>query len=112
MNFSISKNNFIKFSNSYKEKGAKGAFLDLIRWTKNRIKLIFNIKDSIHKRREYLSKKIHLLIGPEGDFSKEEVQKALKNKIQAVSLGENRLRTETAGLISAHSLLLKLKEHL
>lgn len=59
-----------------------------------------------------LSKKIHLLIGPEGDFSKEEVQKALKNKIQAVSLGENRLRTETAGLISAHSLLLKLKEHL
>ena len=59
-----------------------------------------------------LSKNIHLLIGPEGDFSKEEVQKALKNKIQAVSLGENRLRTETAGLISAHSLLLKLKEHL
>ena len=67
-------------------------------------KILLNTKD--------LSKKIHLLIGPEGDFSKEEVQKALKNKIQAVSLGENRLRTETAGLISAHTLLLKLKEHL
>ena len=59
-----------------------------------------------------LSKKIHLLIGPEGDFSHKEVQKALTNKIQAVSLGETRLRTETAGLIAAHSLLLKLKEHL
>tara|TARA_A100001011_G_scaffold112426_1_gene118956 strand:+ start:1251 stop:1967 length:717 start_codon:yes stop_codon:yes gene_type:complete len=59
-----------------------------------------------------LSKNIHLLIGPEGDFSQEEVQKASTNKIQAVSLGETRLRTETAGLIAAHSLLLKLKEHL
>ena len=59
-----------------------------------------------------MSKNIHLLIGPEGDFSHEEVQKASTNKIQAVSLGETRLRTETAGLIAAYSLLLKLKEHL
>ena len=39
-----------------------------------------------------------LLIGPEGDFTKEEVDLALKNKFTAVSLGNTRLRTETAAL--------------
>jgi len=38
------------------------------------------------------------LIGPEGDFTKEEINFALKNNFQALSLGDNRLRTETAGL--------------
>ena len=37
-------------------------------------------------------------IGPEGDFSPEEVTLALSSFFQAVSLGEARLRTETAGL--------------
>jgi len=52
----------------------------------------------------------HLFIGPEGDFSPEEVQLALDHQLQAVSLGNTRLRTETAGLIGAHSLLLKMKQ--
>jgi len=38
------------------------------------------------------------LIGPEGDFSSSEINMALDNGFQAVSLGEKRLRTETAGL--------------
>lgn len=39
-----------------------------------------------------------ILIGPEGDFSREEVDAALKNGFVAVSLGESRLRTETAAV--------------
>ena len=41
---------------------------------------------------------ILFLIGPEGDFSREEVELALANGFTAVSLGNERLRTETAAL--------------
>ena len=43
-----------------------------------------------------------VLIGPEGDFSPAEVQLALQNGFQPVSLGESRLRTETAGIVACH----------
>lgn len=39
-----------------------------------------------------------VLIGPEGDFTKEEVESAQQNNFKPVRLGDNRLRTETAGL--------------
>jgi 16S rRNA (uracil1498-N3)-methyltransferase len=39
-----------------------------------------------------------ILIGPEGDFTKEEIELALKNGYVPVSLGDTRLRTETAAL--------------
>lgn len=41
-----------------------------------------------------------ILIGPEGDFSKEEVRMALSSGYKAVSLGNSRLRTETAGVVA------------
>lgn len=41
-----------------------------------------------------------VLIGPEGDFSTDEVEMALANGFVSVSLGSSRLRTETAGLAS------------
>jgi 16S rRNA (uracil1498-N3)-methyltransferase len=41
-----------------------------------------------------------VLIGPEGDFTKEEVNSAAKNGFTAVSLGSSRLRTETAGIVA------------
>ena len=41
---------------------------------------------------------ITVLVGPEGDFSADEVQLALDNGYESVTLGESRLRTETAGL--------------
>jgi 16S rRNA (uracil1498-N3)-methyltransferase len=44
------------------------------------------------------SNEILILIGPEGDFSKEEINKALDKKYIPVTLGESRLRTETAAL--------------
>lgn len=40
-----------------------------------------------------------LLIGPEGDFTPEEITLALGNGFKPVSLGETRLRTETAGVV-------------
>lgn len=54
---------------------------------------------------ESLSSKI-ILIGPEGDFTPGEIELALQNKFNAVSLGETRLRTETAGMVSATLLCL------
>ena len=45
-------------------------------------------------------KDVSLLIGPEGDFTMNEVEKALSKNYTMVSLGENRLRTETAGIVA------------
>ncbi len=42
-----------------------------------------------------------ILIGPEGDFTAEEVQLAIQNHFDAVSLGDTRLRAETAGVVAA-----------
>lgn len=46
-----------------------------------------------------------ILIGPEGDFTEEEVRDAIQQNFVPVTLGDNRLRTETAGLVAA--VLLK-----
>jgi 16S rRNA (uracil1498-N3)-methyltransferase len=45
-----------------------------------------------------------ILIGPEGDFSPEEIGIATAKGFQPVSLGQERLRTETAGVIACHSV--------
>ena len=42
-----------------------------------------------------------ILIGPEGDFTEEEVKLALEQGFVPVTLGETRLRTETAGIVAA-----------
>jgi 16S rRNA (uracil1498-N3)-methyltransferase len=42
-----------------------------------------------------------ILIGPEGDFSKEEIALALQNNFIPVTLGNTRLRSETAGVVAA-----------
>lgn len=44
---------------------------------------------------------VTFLIGPEGDFSEKEISFLAENKIKAVSLGNQRLRTETAGVFVA-----------
>ncbi|MBR5053130.1 MAG: RNA methyltransferase, partial [Bacteroidaceae bacterium] len=48
-----------------------------------------------------------VLIGPEGDFSIDEVKLAMQNGYQSVSLGKSRLRTETAALVAVHMMQLK-----
>lgn len=53
----------------------------------------FSLAQSIIKQSRYL-----ILIGPEGDFAPAEVEAALQNGYKALTLGESRLRTETAAL--------------
>ena len=45
-----------------------------------------------------------VLIGPEGDFSPEEVQKAMAHGFRPITLGKSRLRTETAALVAVHMM--------
>lgn len=52
-------------------------------------------------------KSVCILIGPEGDFSKEEVGTAIENGYRTASLGKNTLRTETAGLVACCLLNFK-----
>ncbi len=50
------------------------------------------------------SKNTLILIGPEGDFSSKEINLALINQFIPISLGESRLRTETAAIAACHSV--------
>ncbi|MGB2128961.1 MAG: 16S rRNA (uracil(1498)-N(3))-methyltransferase [Flavicella sp.] len=47
---------------------------------------------------------ITIMIGPEGDFSPSEIKMALSHNFTPVSLGDSRLRTETAALVACHSV--------
>jgi 16S rRNA (uracil1498-N3)-methyltransferase len=60
-----------------------------------------NLFGQASKKSSYL-----VLIGPEGDFSPEEIRMAKGNRFKACSLGRYRLRTETAGMVAVHTLNL------
>lgn len=51
-----------------------------------------------------IHKDVTILIGPEGDFSPKEIALALENNYIPVTLGETRLRTETAAIVACHSV--------
>lgn len=55
-----------------------------------------NLRDHVRRQADAL-----ILIGPEGDFTKEEIDLALRHGYSPVSLGNTRLRTETAGMVAA-----------
>lgn len=59
------------------------------------------LKDIVRRGEDAL-----VLIGPEGDFSEEEVKLAVEQGFQPISLGGSRLRTETAALVACHILNL------
>ncbi len=59
------------------------------------------LRDAIQRGNDTL-----LLIGPEGDFSQEEVDEAVRMGFKAVSLGSSRLRTETASVVACHTAVL------
>lgn len=65
----------------------------------------------VHKKKELkecsIDDNVVMLIGPEGDFTPEEISEALQNGFEPVSLGQTRLRTETAGVVAA-TLLMNL----
>ncbi|SHL81619.1 16S rRNA (uracil(1498)-N(3))-methyltransferase [Flavobacterium xanthum] len=51
------------------------------------------------------NQELTMLIGPEGDFSEKEIAMALNNDFIPVSLGNTRLRTETAAIVACHSVV-------
>lgn len=83
-------------------------FSDFINKNFNNEVFIAHCEDDIAKK--YVqncispNSKYTILIGPEGDFSSEEIKKSLDKKIKPISLGNNRLRTETAGLQAVQSI--------
>jgi len=58
-----------------------------------------NLVDEVKKLGRYV-----ILIGPEGDFAPAEVDLALQNQYKAITLGESRLRTETAALAACFEI--------
>ncbi|MCG9792572.1 16S rRNA (uracil(1498)-N(3))-methyltransferase [Flavobacterium algicola] len=74
---------------------------------KRGLRLIAHCEETDKKTLKFVLKAnedVTMLIGPEGDFSEKEIQLALDNKFQAVSLGVTRLRTETAAMVACHSV--------
>lgn len=89
-------------------------FQDFIKENIEGLRFIAHCEDGQEK--EYLQKKlqpkgkVNILIGPEGDFSVEEISKALGLGWIPVSLGDSRLRTETAAIVACHTVALVNQE--
>jgi len=84
-------------------------FKDLINESFMGNKCIAHCYDEIEKqalKSIALKDNILILIGPEGDFSLNEVESSLANGFTSISLGESRLRTETAGIAAVHTVSL------
>ncbi len=88
-------------------------FKDLISRKHAGEKYIAYIEEGTHPSLKSLytpGKDAIILIGPEGDFSPEEVLMATDMGFKTVSLGTSRLRTETAGVVVCHTLALMNSE--
>lgn len=92
--YAIKTNNLIPFSDFIKKTDTKVSTFIAHLENENRFSLMQKVRNNPSK--EYL-----ILIGPEGDFSSQEIELALKNNIVPVTLGSSRLRTETAGVFVA-----------
>ena len=82
---------------------------DLIKVQSVESKYIAHCEEQEQKKLNELYKKGSkslVLIGPEGDFSTNEIKLALDNNFKPISLGNNRLRTETAGVIVCSTINL------
>ena len=60
-----------------------------------------SLKETVGQSTTQLINEATILIGPEGDFTKDEIELALQNNFTPVALGITRLRTETAALVAA-----------
>ena len=89
-------NDLIKFSDFIKDIHPVTTFVAHCNENLDRIDLKM-IQKSPHEKGE----EITFLIGPEGDFSDKEIQLLAEKGVKAVSLGNQRLRTETAGIFVA-----------
>ena len=84
------------------------AFKDFIKIKNDGLLLIAHCEETDKKSLKDILKpkeNITMLIGPEGDFSNKEITIAVENKYIPVSLGNTRLRTETAAIVACHSVV-------
>lgn len=82
-------------------------FSDFVLTDSPAMKLIAHCAESEKSGLRTVAKKgdsITMLIGPEGDFSAHEIALAIKHGYKSVTLGNTRLRTETAAIVACHSL--------
>ena len=76
-------------------------FEDFICNVQNEKKIICHYQENALELKTYTNiQDVCVMIGPEGDFSKEEFQLALQKGFEPVNLGDSRLRTETAALVA------------
>jgi 16S rRNA (uracil1498-N3)-methyltransferase len=83
------------------------SFKDFMKNKNEDVKLIAHCEETNKKTLKEVIKpreNITLLIGPEGDFSEKEIKLAIENKYIPISLGNTRLRTETAAIVASHSV--------
>ncbi|RZK05524.1 MAG: 16S rRNA (uracil(1498)-N(3))-methyltransferase [Flavobacterium sp.] len=84
------------------------SFKDFIKLKNKGLNLIAHCEETDKKSlKDVLKSKenVTILIGPEGDFSEKEIKMALENNYIPVSLGNTRLRTETAAVVACHSVV-------
>ena len=84
------------------------SFKEFIKRKNNGLQLIAHCEETDKKTLKSVLKtneNVTLLIGPEGDFSEKEIALAVENNFIAVSLGNTRLRTETAAVVACHSVV-------
>lgn len=68
-------------------------------------KIMANLKTNNTLKKElFTTNSICILIGPEGGFSDEEINLARENNIKEITLGNNRLRSETAAIYTISAL--------
>lgn len=76
----------------------------------NKLIAYVDFENKVHMKNELdLQKDSLVLIGPEGDFTPEEVDLAVTKGFKKVSLGNSRLRTETAALAAVHLMNLAIE---
>ncbi|WP_413998661.1 16S rRNA (uracil(1498)-N(3))-methyltransferase [Flavobacterium sp. W1B] len=84
------------------------SFKEFIKLEREGLKLIAHCEETDKKTLKSILKpneNITMLVGPEGDFSENEIAMALENNFIPVSLGNTRLRTETAAVVACHSVV-------
>lgn len=84
------------------------SFKEFIKQKNEGLQLIAHCEETDKKSLKDVLKpneRVTMLIGPEGDFSEKEIALALENNYEPVTLGNTRLRTETAAIVACHSVV-------
>jgi len=84
------------------------AFKDFIKIKKDGLSFIAHCEETDKKTLKEMLKpneNVTILIGPEGDFSEKEIKTAIEQHYIPVTLGNTRLRTETAAVVACHSVV-------